>query len=68
MEDRRQAALQVAAEASVTISYSTSKQRRMRRPGPKAPESRPAIVPSGKKAVELRVSVEFYENDQQTTR
>ena len=66
LEDRRQAALQVAAEAGVTISYSTRKQRRMRCP-PKAPQSRPAIVPSGKKAVGLRVSVEFYENDQQTT-
>ena len=67
LEDHRQAALQVAAEAGVTISYSTRKQRRIRCP-PKAPESRPAIVPSGKKAVGLRVSVEFYENDQQTTR
>ena len=67
LEDRRQAALQVAAEAGVTISYSTKRQRRTRRP-PKAPESRLAIVPSGKKAVGLRVSIEFYENDQQTTR
>ena len=67
LEDRRQAAMQVAAEAGVTISYSTKRQRRTRRP-PKAPESRLAIVPSGKKAVGLRVSIEFYENDQQTTR
>ena len=59
LEDRRQAALQVASEAGVTISYSTRKQRKLRRP-PKTPESRTAIVPSGKKAVGLRVSVEFW--------
>ena len=67
MEDRRAATLQVAVQAGVTISYSTRKQRRTRRPS-KAPESRSAIVPVGKKAIGLRVSVEFYENDQQTTR
>ena len=67
LEDRRQAALQVAAEAGVTISYQTKKQRRTRRPS-KAPESRLAIVPSGKKSVGLRVSIEFYENDRQITR
>jgi len=68
LEDRRQAVLQVAAEAGVTISYSTKRQRRARRP-PKAPESRRASIPNGKKAVGLRLSIEFYENaDQQTTR
>ena len=67
LEDRWQAALQVAAEAGVTISYLTKKQRRTRCPS-KTPESRLAIVPSGKKSVGLRVSIEFYENDQETTR
>ena len=66
VEDCRQAALQVAAEAGVTISYWTKKQRRTRRPS-KTPESRLAIVPSGKKSVGLTVSIEFYENDQETT-
>ena len=42
LEDRRQAALQVAAEAGVTISYWTKKQR-TRHPS-KTPESRLAIV------------------------
>jgi len=67
LEDHRVATLQFAAEAGVTISYSTRKQRKTRHP-PKAPESRSAFIPLGKKAIGLRVSVEFYENDQQTTR
>lgn len=65
LEDHQQAALQIAAEAGVTISYSTKKRRRTRRP-PKAPESRQAMVPSGKKAIGLRVSIEYYESDQTT--
>ena len=71
LEDRRQAVLQIASEAGVTISYSTKKCRKNRRP-PKAPESRSALdinkVPSGKKAVGLRVAVEYFLDDQQTTR
>lgn len=67
LEDRRQAVLQVASEAGVTISYSTKKQRKSRRP-PKAPENRSALginkVPLGKRAVGLRVAVEYYLNDQ----
>jgi len=68
LEDRRQAVLQIASEAGVTISYKTKRQKRNRRP-PKAPESRNALgVPSGKKAVGLRVAVEYYTDDQQSTR
>lgn len=62
LEDRRQAALQVATNAGVTISYAVKKHRRMRCP-PKAPEKRSAlgisVVPSGKKAIiGLRLSIE----------
>ena len=66
LEDRRQAVLQIASEAGVTISYSTKKRRKNRRP-PKAPESRSALgikVPSGQKAVGLRVAVEYFLDDQ----
>ena len=66
LEDHRQAVLQIASEAGVTISYSTKKQRKSRR-HPKAPESKSALgVPSGKQAVGLRVAVEYYLDDQQT--
>ena len=68
LEDRRQAVLQIASEVGITISYKTKKQKRNRRP-PKAPESRTALgVPSGKKAVGLRVAVEYYNSDDQQTR
>ena len=69
LEDRRQAVLQIASEVGITISYKTKKKKRNRRP-PKARESRTALgVPSGKKAVGLRVAVEYYNSDdQQTTR
>jgi len=66
LEDHRQAVLQVAAEAGVTILYSTKRQRRARRL-PKAPESRAANIPNGKKAVGLRLSIEFYESSDQLT-
>ena len=67
LEDRRQAVLQVAAQAGVTISYSTKRQRRAWRPS-KAPESKAANIPTGKKAIGIRLSVEFYEDvDQQGT-
>ena len=56
LEDRRQATLQVATNAGVTISYAVKKRRRIRRP-PKAPEKRSAlgipVVPTGKKAIGL---------------
>ena len=69
LEDRRQAVLQIASEAGVTISYSTKKQKKKRR-HPKAPESKSALginkVPSVKKAVGLRVVVEYYLDDLQT--
>ena len=69
LEDRRQATLQVATNVGITISYAVKKRRRIRRP-PKAPERRSAlgipVVPTGKKAIELRLSVEYYEDDSQT--
>ena len=69
LEDCRQAVLQIASEAGVTISYSTKKQKKKRR-HPKAPESKSALginkVPSGKKAVGLRVAVEYYLDNLQT--
>ena len=68
LEDRRQATLQVATNVGITISYAVKKQRRIRRP-PKAPERRSAlgipVVPTGKKAIGLRLSVEYYEDDSQ---
>ena len=69
LEDRRQATLQVATNAGVTISYAVKKCRRIRRP-PKAPEKRLAlgipVVPTGKKAIGLRLLIEYYDDDSQT--
>ena len=62
----RQPYVQVATNAGVTISYAVKKRRRVRRP-PKAPERRSTlgipVVPRGKKAIGLRLSVEYYEDN-----
>ena len=66
----RQPYVQVATNAGVTISYAVKKCRRVRRP-PKAPERRSTlgipVVPHGKKAIGSRLSVEYYEDNSQTT-
>ena len=69
LEDRRQAVLQVATEKGVSISYRVTKSHRRTRRAPKAPEKRAALTPlsSGKRAVGLRVSVEFYNDDSRTS-
>ena len=47
----------------ITISYAVKKQRRIQR-HPKEPERQSAlgipVVPTGKKAIGLRLSVEYY--------
>lgn len=67
LEDRRQAVLQnlIATEKGVSISYRVTKSHRRTRRTPKAPEKKAALtpLPSGKRAVGLRVSVEFYNDD-----
>jgi len=71
LEDKRQAILQVASEANITISYHTKKRERKRGGSHfrKPPEKRSSLlaVPTGKSAVGTRVSVEFYSDDTQTT-
>ena len=55
--------------AGVTISYAVKKRKRIRHP-PKAPEKWSAlgvpVVPSGKKAIGLQLSIEYYDDDSQT--
>ena len=67
-EDRRQAILEVASATHITITYRVKSRRRTRRP-PKPPERRSALsskskhskdIPTGKRAIGTRVSVEFY--------
>jgi len=76
LEDRRQAILQVATSANVTITYRKKSKQRARRPA-KPPErrssfqssSRSGSIPTGKRAIGTRVSVEFYlDEDQRTTK
>ena len=65
LEDRRHAALQVATQKGVTISY-IKNRKRARRPA-KAPEKRSALgmreLPLGKKAIDLRLSIEFFDDE-----
>ena len=66
LEDRRQACLEVATNKGVTISYHTKKViKRNRRPA-KAPEKCATLLPRGKKAIGLRVSVKYYVDDSQS--
>lgn len=68
MEDRRQATLQVATDAGISISYGTRKRKRTRRHN-RVPERSSSLlqVPAGKNAIGLRVTVEFYADDSQET-
>ena len=69
LEDKRHAILQVACNANITISYHTKQRQRSRRP-PKAPEKAIQLtIPTGKRAIGMRLSVEFYtdERKQNTT-
>ena len=66
LEDRRHAALQVATQKGVTISY--TKNRKRARRSAKAPEKRSALIgmrelPVGKKAIDLRLSIEFFDDE-----
>jgi len=68
LEDRRQAILEVAMNANVTISYSSKKKRRNYRARKTVKQSSFGDVPVGKRAVGLRVSIEFLnEGDEGTT-
>ena len=65
LEDKQHAIMQVACDANVTISYHAKQRRRSvhRRP-PKAPEKAAQLkFPAGKRAIETRLSVEFYEDE-----
>lgn len=69
LEDRRDAALQVATEKGVTIRY--NKNRRRTRRSNKAPEKKSALdirdILLGKKANGLRVSIEFFADESKTS-
>jgi len=67
LEDRRHACLEVATNKGVTISYRTKKTIKRGRRASKAPEKSTALVPRGKKAIGLRVSVEFYNDDSRSS-
>ena len=75
LEDRRQAILEVATTANITISYQVKPRNRARRPL-KPPEKRFAlsskskqskVAPTGKRAIGTRVSVEFYNDPSNST-
>ena len=67
LEDKRHAILQVACNANITISYHTKQRQRSRRP-PKAPEKViQLVIPTGKRAIGMRLSVEFYSDDSKKT-
>ena len=59
--------LQVACNANMTISYHSKQRQRSRRP-PKAPEKViQYVIPTGKRAIGMRLSAEFYNNDSKKT-
>ena len=66
LKDRRQAILQLASNANVTISYHVKQRRRSRRPA-KALEKSSSLraIPSGKQAIGTHLSAEFYTDDRQ---
>ena len=65
LEDRRQAILQVAINANITISYNAKKNKRNYRSYKTAKHSKSVTtnLPAGKRAVGLRVSMEFFNDD-----
>ena len=67
LEDRRQACLEVATNKGVTISYRTKKSLRRIKRAAKASEKRTALIPRGKKAIGLRVSIKYYSDDSRST-
>ena len=70
MEDKRQAILQLATEANVTISYRARPRQKKFKPS-KPPEKHSLLqikkIPNGSRAIGTRVSVEFYDDDNHTT-
>ena len=58
--------MQIAASASVTISYQANPRKRRCRPA-KASEKKTSLctVPKGSKAIGCRVNVEFYEGEKE---
>jgi len=69
LEDRRHAVLQLASQANITISNEAAKRRKRSRRPPKPPEKRSSLmtVPNGKRAVGTRLSVEFFDDETQST-
>ena len=65
LEDRRQAILQVAINANITISYNAKKNNRSYRRYKTAKHSKSVTsdLPASKRAVGLRVSMEFFNDD-----
>ena len=63
LEDRRQAILQVATNANITISYNPKMHKRNYRCKTKLSKLVTSNVPVGKRAVGLRVSMEFFDDD-----
>ena len=67
LEDRRQAILQVATNANITISYNPKKHKRNYHHKAKCSKFVASNIPVGKRAVGLRVSMEFFDDDNETT-
>ena len=67
LEDRRQAILQVATNANITISYNPKTHKRNYRRKTKRSKLVASNVPLGKRAVGLHVSMEFFDDDSEET-
>lgn len=67
LEDRRQAILQVATNANITISYNPKTHKRNYRRKTKRSKLITSNVPVAKRAVGLRVSMEFIDDDSEET-
>ena len=73
LEDKRQAILQVATNANITISYNPKKHKRFVKRNYRShkftrSKSVTSNVPVGKRAVGLRVSMEFFDDTMTVTK
>ena len=69
LEDKTHAVLQLASQANITISYETTKARKRSRRPPKPPEKRSSLMTglNSKRAIDTRLSVEFFDDDTEST-
>ena len=70
LEDKRQAILQLATEANVTISYQAKPRQKKFKPSkPSEKHSLLQIkkIPNGSRAIGTRITVEFYDDDSHTS-